>query len=97
MEAQIAILVYSKLALQICKLAASLTRQECKRETSFQQVNASFEVTMGQRTCSKLALQTIAKNKVRTQPGIELATYRLVARRRYHAARSTTRGEDRFR
>ncbi|GBN41657.1 hypothetical protein AVEN_146452-1 [Araneus ventricosus] len=37
------------------------------------------------------------KNRVRTQPGIELATYRLVARRRYHSASSTTRGKDRFR
>ncbi|GBL85411.1 hypothetical protein AVEN_34600-1 [Araneus ventricosus] len=52
---QIVILVCSKLALQICKLAASLTRQERKCETSLQQVNASFEVIMG-RTCSKLAL-----------------------------------------
>ncbi|GBN73049.1 hypothetical protein AVEN_183256-1 [Araneus ventricosus] len=57
---QIAILVCSRLALQICKLTANLTRQECKCETSLQQVNASFEVTMG-RTCSKLALQTLAK------------------------------------
>ncbi|GBM18079.1 hypothetical protein AVEN_75508-1 [Araneus ventricosus] len=38
-----------------------------------------------------------SKNRVRTQPGIELATYRLIARRRYHSASSTTRGEDRFR
>ncbi|GBO15357.1 hypothetical protein AVEN_112444-1 [Araneus ventricosus] len=38
-----------------------------------------------------------SKNRVRTQPGIDLATYRLVARRRYHSASSTTRGEDRFR
>ncbi|GBO40874.1 hypothetical protein AVEN_140718-1 [Araneus ventricosus] len=38
-----------------------------------------------------------SKNRVRAQPGIELATYRLVARRRYHSASSTTRGEDRFR
>ncbi|GBM05284.1 hypothetical protein AVEN_146859-1 [Araneus ventricosus] len=38
-----------------------------------------------------------SKNRVRTQPGIELATYRLVARRGYHSASSTTRGEDRFR
>ncbi|GBM10530.1 hypothetical protein AVEN_109325-1 [Araneus ventricosus] len=36
-------------------------------------------------------------NRVRTRPGIELATYRLVARRRYHSASSTRRGEDRFR
>ncbi|GBL59096.1 hypothetical protein AVEN_55606-1, partial [Araneus ventricosus] len=38
-----------------------------------------------------------SKNKVRTQPGIELATYRVVARRRHHSASSTTREEDRFR
>ncbi|GBM65285.1 hypothetical protein AVEN_193817-1 [Araneus ventricosus] len=38
-----------------------------------------------------------SKNRERTQPGIELATYRLVARRRYHSASSTMRGEDRFR
>ncbi|GBN55930.1 hypothetical protein AVEN_169468-1 [Araneus ventricosus] len=51
---QIAILVCSSLALQICKLAAKLTRQECKCATSLQQVNASFEVTT-RRTCCKLA------------------------------------------
>ncbi|GBM41189.1 hypothetical protein AVEN_35760-1 [Araneus ventricosus] len=37
-----------------------------------------------------------SKNRVRTQTGIELATYRLATRRRYHSASSTTRGEDRF-
>ncbi|GBN86540.1 hypothetical protein AVEN_215583-1 [Araneus ventricosus] len=37
------------------------------------------------------------RNSVRAQPGIEIATYRLVARRRHHSASSTTRGEDRFR
>ncbi|GBN82889.1 hypothetical protein AVEN_139953-1, partial [Araneus ventricosus] len=38
-----------------------------------------------------------SKNRVRTQPGIELATYHLVVRRRNHSSSSTTRGEDRFR
>ncbi|GBO34756.1 hypothetical protein AVEN_141486-1 [Araneus ventricosus] len=51
---QIAILVCSRLALQICKLTANLRRQECKCETSLQQVNASFEVTVG-RICNKFA------------------------------------------
>ncbi|GBM71729.1 hypothetical protein AVEN_137503-1 [Araneus ventricosus] len=46
-ETQIEILVCSK-------VAASLARQECRIETSLQQVNASFEVTT-RRTCSKLA------------------------------------------
>ncbi|GBN75722.1 hypothetical protein AVEN_8322-1 [Araneus ventricosus] len=73
---QIAILVCSRLALQICKLRANLTRQECKCETSFQQVN--FEVTMG-RICSKLAasnsLQIIVKTEYEHSLRIELATY----------------------
>ncbi|GBM34994.1 hypothetical protein AVEN_2041-1 [Araneus ventricosus] len=64
----IAILVCSRLAVQICKLAASLTRQECKCETGLQQVNGSFEVTMG-RTCSKLALQIIEKAEFEHNPG----------------------------
>ncbi|GBM60022.1 hypothetical protein AVEN_147587-1 [Araneus ventricosus] len=63
---------------QICtanlQAYSKLTRQECKCETSLQQVNTSFEVTMG-RTCSKLAVNlhckliaNYSKNKVRTQP-----------------------------
>ncbi|GBN67882.1 hypothetical protein AVEN_236530-1 [Araneus ventricosus] len=59
----------SKLALQICKLAARMTRQECKCETSLLQVNASFEVTT-RRTCSKPAtsnsLQTQQKQSTNT-------------------------------
>ncbi|GBO28040.1 hypothetical protein AVEN_216302-1 [Araneus ventricosus] len=77
--------ICSRLVLQICKLTANLSRQECKCETSLQQVNASFEVTTG-RTCSKFAadlhcklIANYSKNRVRTQTGIELATYRLVA------------------
>ncbi|GBM06042.1 hypothetical protein AVEN_49425-1 [Araneus ventricosus] len=68
--AQIAILVCSRLALQLCKLSANLSRQVCKCETSLQQVNASLEVTIG-RTCSSLPQACIAnysKNGVRTQP-----------------------------
>ncbi|GBM59884.1 hypothetical protein AVEN_62365-1 [Araneus ventricosus] len=65
---QIAILVCSRLALQICKLSANLSRQVCKCETSLLQVNASLEVTIG-RTCSKLALQTIAKTEYEHNPG----------------------------
>ncbi|GBL82428.1 hypothetical protein AVEN_252567-1 [Araneus ventricosus] len=72
--------ICSRLPLQICKLTANLSRQECKCETSLQQVNASFEVNMG-RTCSKFAadlhcklIANYSKNRVRTQPGIELAT-----------------------
>ncbi|GBO30615.1 hypothetical protein AVEN_56310-1 [Araneus ventricosus] len=57
-----------RLALQVCKLSANLSRQACKSETSLQQVNASLEVTIG-RTCSKLALQTIAKTKYEHNPG----------------------------
>ncbi|GBL94498.1 hypothetical protein AVEN_235598-1 [Araneus ventricosus] len=64
---QIAILVCSRLALHICKLSANLSRQVCKCETSLQQVNASLEVTIG-RTCSKLALQTIAKTEYEHNP-----------------------------
>ncbi|GBM29020.1 hypothetical protein AVEN_85800-1 [Araneus ventricosus] len=65
---QIAILVCSRLALQVCKLSANLSRQVCKCETSLQQVNASLDVTIG-RTCSKLALQTIAKTEYGHNPG----------------------------
>ncbi|GBO35581.1 hypothetical protein AVEN_52713-1 [Araneus ventricosus] len=54
LSTQIAILVCSKLALQICKLAARLTRQECKLERSLKQACRSDEVTT-RRTCSKLA------------------------------------------
>ncbi|GBL99281.1 hypothetical protein AVEN_177314-1 [Araneus ventricosus] len=83
---QIAILVCSKFAADLhCNLTANLSRQECKCETSLQQVNASFEVTMG-RTCSKFAadlhcklIANYNKNRVRTQPGIELSIYHLVA------------------
>ncbi|GBM34481.1 hypothetical protein AVEN_106718-1 [Araneus ventricosus] len=38
-----------------------------------------------------------SKNRVRTQPGIELVTYRFVTRGLNHSTRSATRGEDRFR
>ncbi|GBM17066.1 hypothetical protein AVEN_133330-1 [Araneus ventricosus] len=57
---QIAILVCSRFALQVCKLSGNLSPQVCKCETSLQHVNASLEVTIG-RTCSKLALQTHCK------------------------------------
>ncbi|GBM58608.1 Vitamin D 25-hydroxylase [Araneus ventricosus] len=67
-RSQIAILVCSRLALQICKLSANLSRQVRKYETSLQQFNASLEVTIG-RTCSKLALQTIAKTEYEHNPG----------------------------
>ncbi|GBL99478.1 Fatty acid synthase [Araneus ventricosus] len=78
---KIAILVCSRLALQVCKLSENLSRQVCKCETSLQQVNASLEVTIG-RTCSKPAaslhcklIANYSKSRVRTQPRIELATY----------------------
>ncbi|GBO04287.1 hypothetical protein AVEN_162775-1 [Araneus ventricosus] len=50
----------SKLEADLHCKSASLTEQECKCETSLQQVNANLEVTM-RRTCSKLALQTHCK------------------------------------
>ncbi|GBN64961.1 hypothetical protein AVEN_169228-1 [Araneus ventricosus] len=56
----------SNLALQICKLAARLTRQECKLETSLQHVNASFEVNTLQ-ICHKLFTAKYSRNRVRTQ------------------------------
>ncbi|GBN23108.1 hypothetical protein AVEN_232589-1 [Araneus ventricosus] len=65
---QIAILVCSKFALQVCKLSANLSRQVCKCETRLQQVNASLEVTIGQ-ACRKFALQTIAKSEYEHNPG----------------------------
>ncbi|GBM50816.1 hypothetical protein AVEN_140929-1 [Araneus ventricosus] len=89
---------------QICHDKSASLPQICHdKSASLQQVNESFEITM-KRTCSKLAtslscklIANYSKNRVRTQPGIKLATYRLVDRRRYHSAGSTTRGEDRFR
>ncbi|GBM66458.1 hypothetical protein AVEN_146287-1 [Araneus ventricosus] len=45
---QIAILVCSNLALQVGKLTASLTWQDCKFITSLKQVIASFEFTIRQ-------------------------------------------------
>ncbi|GBO17452.1 hypothetical protein AVEN_99518-1 [Araneus ventricosus] len=74
--------ICSRLALQICKLSSNWSRQVCKCETSLQQVNASLEVTIG-RTCSEFAarlhcklIANYSKNRVRTQPGIHLATSR---------------------
>ncbi|GBM30035.1 hypothetical protein AVEN_201612-1 [Araneus ventricosus] len=79
---QIAILVCSKFAADLHCKSASLSRQVRKCETSLQQVDASLEVTIG-RTCSKFAVSlhykviaNYSKNRVRTQPGIELATSR---------------------
>ncbi|GBM90686.1 hypothetical protein AVEN_217560-1 [Araneus ventricosus] len=87
------IVISVNIAILVCSKLGTICHD---KSASLQQVNQSFEVTM-ERTSSKLAVQTHCKNRVRTQPGIELATYRLVARRRYHSASSTTRGEDRFR
>ncbi|GBM12510.1 hypothetical protein AVEN_188688-1 [Araneus ventricosus] len=53
------------------------------------------------QACRANSLQIITKTDPgqikRTQPGIELAIYRLVDRHRYHSTSSATRGEDRFR
>ncbi|GBO31235.1 hypothetical protein AVEN_129773-1 [Araneus ventricosus] len=77
---QIAILVCSNLALQICMHAASLTWQECKLETTLKQVIANEEVTT-RRTCSKLvasnSLQTIAKTEYADEPQIRTLDNRL--------------------
>ncbi|GBM80060.1 hypothetical protein AVEN_45042-1 [Araneus ventricosus] len=58
----------SSLALQVCKLAASLTRQDHKFITSLKQIFRSDEVTMC-RTCSKLftssSFQTSRKKRER--------------------------------
>ncbi|GBM49543.1 hypothetical protein AVEN_108779-1 [Araneus ventricosus] len=54
----------SKLALQICKLAASLTRQECKLETSLKQTCRSDEVTTNLQQASHVKLiANIAKTE----------------------------------
>ncbi|GBO38762.1 hypothetical protein AVEN_252274-1 [Araneus ventricosus] len=70
---QIAILVCSKFT---AKISANLS-QVWKCETSLQQVNASLKITIG-RTCSKLALQTIAKTQYErpTTQDRTLETYR---------------------
>ncbi|GBO11808.1 hypothetical protein AVEN_30244-1 [Araneus ventricosus] len=64
----IAILVCSNFALQICKLTANLTRQEC----NVKQVCSKFRSHLGtnlQQACRKLALQIIAKTEYEHNPG----------------------------
>ncbi|GBN93656.1 hypothetical protein AVEN_29577-1 [Araneus ventricosus] len=81
----IAILVCSKLALQICKLAR-LTRQECKLETSLQK-RQSHHATNLQQACHVKLIANIAKTEYRKKLGLELATYRFQSGRFNHAAR----------
>ncbi|GBN92296.1 hypothetical protein AVEN_14318-1 [Araneus ventricosus] len=66
----------SNLALQICKLEARLTRQECKLETSLIQVNANELVTTCQ-TCH-VKLQIIAKREYEHNLGFEAPPYRVL-------------------
>ncbi|GBM35682.1 hypothetical protein AVEN_97882-1 [Araneus ventricosus] len=66
---------------QICELAARLTRQECKLETSLQHANAN-ELDVTRQTCHKLAvsiaLQTIAKTEYKHNLGFEPPTSRFL-------------------
>ncbi|GBM78891.1 hypothetical protein AVEN_12516-1 [Araneus ventricosus] len=69
-----------KLALQICKLAVRLIRQECKLETSLQK-RRSHHATNLQQVCDVKLIANIAKTEYRKNLGIELATYRFQSRR----------------
>ncbi|GBM98205.1 hypothetical protein AVEN_268135-1 [Araneus ventricosus] len=68
---KIAILVCSKLALQICKLAGRLTRQECKLEISLQKRRSHHATNLQQachvkpRPCSKSKGQTHCKQSTK--------------------------------
>ncbi|GBM36172.1 hypothetical protein AVEN_223238-1 [Araneus ventricosus] len=65
----IAILACSNLALQIRKLAASLTRQECKHETSYYKQASYHALNLEQACCVKL-IAICSKNRVQKQPQI---------------------------
>ncbi|GBO22900.1 hypothetical protein AVEN_226893-1 [Araneus ventricosus] len=78
---------------QACHKFAMTGVQACSKSTKASKSPWS-ELAAG-LLCKFIA--NYSKNRVRTHPGIELATYHLVARRRYHSASLTTRGEDRFR
>ncbi|GBM32648.1 hypothetical protein AVEN_89644-1 [Araneus ventricosus] len=72
----------SKLALQICKLAARLIRQECKLETSLQK-RRSHHATNLQQACHDKLIANIAKTEYEKYLGLELATNRFQS----HSAR----------
>ncbi|GBM28560.1 hypothetical protein AVEN_265016-1 [Araneus ventricosus] len=57
---------FSDLALEICKLAASLTRQECKIETSYCKRRSHYASNLQQVN----PLQTIAKKKESPQTNL---------------------------
>ncbi|GBL80858.1 hypothetical protein AVEN_26281-1 [Araneus ventricosus] len=63
---QIEILVCSNLALQICKLAASLTRQECKLETNYCK-RRSHNASNLQLSCYVKLIANYSRNRVRRQ------------------------------
>ncbi|GBM62267.1 hypothetical protein AVEN_44059-1 [Araneus ventricosus] len=60
---------YSIFALQICQLAASLTRQECKLETSSSKRASHHASNLSQASRVKL-IANDSKNRVRRQPRI---------------------------
>ncbi|GBN21921.1 hypothetical protein AVEN_42431-1 [Araneus ventricosus] len=59
----------SNLALQICKLAASLTRQVCKLETS-ERKRDSHQASNLSQVCGVKLFVNYSKNRVLTQPRI---------------------------
>ncbi|GBL84236.1 hypothetical protein AVEN_118631-1 [Araneus ventricosus] len=60
---------YRNLALQICKLAARLTRQECKLETSESKRDSHHALNLSQ-ACRVKLIANYSKNRVGTQPRI---------------------------
>ncbi|GBL88580.1 hypothetical protein AVEN_100386-1 [Araneus ventricosus] len=82
---------------QACHKFAMTRVQACSKLTKASKSPWNELAASLPQVCRASLLQIIAKTEYETQPGIELATYRVVARRRYHSASSTTRGEDRFR
>ncbi|GBN58900.1 hypothetical protein AVEN_180093-1 [Araneus ventricosus] len=85
---QIAILVCSKVALQICKLATNLTQQESKLETSYRK-RVSHHASN--------SLQTIAKTEYEDNLGFEPATPHILKLSSLLLQPATQRGENRLR
>ncbi|GBN33021.1 hypothetical protein AVEN_101093-1 [Araneus ventricosus] len=63
----------SKLALQICKLAARLARQECKLETSLQKRRSHHATNLQQAFHVKL-IANVTNTEYEENLGLELAT-----------------------
>ncbi|GBN16813.1 hypothetical protein AVEN_208252-1 [Araneus ventricosus] len=79
--------------VQACHKFVMTRVQACNKLTKASK--STWNELAASLSCKLIA--NYSKNRVRTQPGIELTTYRLVDRRRYPSTSSATRGENRFR